>query len=284
MIRAADFDLCVYCPRLCRHVCPVAVGSGREATTPTAMMTGPWAWLAGDASASSAAATASLCTGCGACTDHCKLRRPVTDLLAEARGAASRPAQVDSPGQVEGDGDLVAVESDDRCWAEALATLVGRPVARLATHDHLGAALLDHPDAFERHALRLRERIGSRTLVASCHSVQRAAVAAGLSVRHLEELVPPPADARVHHPCKGPHLDGETAPDALACCGAEDPLLTCHPHVAREVGDEAARRLSALEAPVLSPDSRCARHLQAGGAPVHDLVDVLLSSLTEMKR
>ena len=38
MIALRDFESCAFCPKLCRHVCPVAVGTGREAATPTAMI------------------------------------------------------------------------------------------------------------------------------------------------------------------------------------------------------------------------------------------------------
>ena len=89
MPRAVDYDLCAFCPRLCRHACPVAVGSGREAATPTHVMAGVWGWLQEHRSAPEALALASLCTRCGACTDACKLARPVDDLLTEARGAAA---------------------------------------------------------------------------------------------------------------------------------------------------------------------------------------------------
>ena len=85
MIALRDFESCAFCPKLCRHVCPVAVGSGREAATPTAMMTASWAWLNEQGTAESALASAKLCVDCGACTRACKLQRPVVELLAAVR-------------------------------------------------------------------------------------------------------------------------------------------------------------------------------------------------------
>jgi ferredoxin len=103
----AELLSCVFCPRLCRHVCPVAVGSGREAATPTAMMTGVWAWTQGRASGASAFSLASLCVSCGACTSFCKLHRPVPELLAQARAEIGGLPEQAAPGRIEGGGELV---------------------------------------------------------------------------------------------------------------------------------------------------------------------------------
>jgi ferredoxin len=119
-MKPSDFESCVYCPRLCRHVCPVAAGSGGEAATPTAMMTGAWQWPRDSATAEEALESATLCTQCGACEEHCKLSRPVSALLSEAIGRI-RDAPSTPPLEVLGEGSWVAVETDERRWAEALA-------------------------------------------------------------------------------------------------------------------------------------------------------------------
>lgn len=75
------YTTCAYCPRLCRHVCPVAVATGWEAATPTAMMTVPLLHLRGLLDAREATAATSLCLACGACTAHCKNGVPVAELL-----------------------------------------------------------------------------------------------------------------------------------------------------------------------------------------------------------
>lgn len=87
---STDLETCAWCPRLCRHVCPVAVGTGRESATPTAMMTVALQARRGEVSTELAAEAASLCLSCGACTAHCKLHVPVAERLG--RPAPPRPA------------------------------------------------------------------------------------------------------------------------------------------------------------------------------------------------
>lgn len=267
-MRPGEYDLCTFCPRLCRHVCPVAVGSAREAATPTSMMSGPWMHAAGLLGATDAGALAALCTSCGACTAHCHLHRPVSDLLAEARADLLPPARAADLEEVEGDADWIAVEADDRPWAALAAARLGRPLARLRTTDHLGEALLDHPEAFAAHAAALRERVGQRALVVADLGCLRVARAAGLPALHLAELLPLLGDEPVFHPCQGPRLDGEAPPEALACCGAAPPLSIWHPEIATEVARAAVRHLDGNA--VRCPDARCATALRAAGATVRD--------------
>jgi ferredoxin len=280
---AAPYDLCAYCPRLCRHVCPVAVGTSREAATPTAMMSGPWAFARGQMEPALALAFASLCVECGACTSACKLERPVTDLLRAARAElrplaqpAKAPRIADGLSPIAGSGDRVAVESDPRAWAEALSRHLGAPVARLRTGDHLGRAILGEPGA-EAHLSALRTLVGGRRLVVSEAASAEVAAAAGLTVLHLEDLLPTAPFGPAYRPCRGPAVEGEHEPTALACCGAAGPLAEDHPGIAEELGRDQARRLGALSR--YSPDSRCARWLGACGAPLHDGVDRLLASV-----
>ncbi len=273
----AEYETCAYCPRLCRPVCPVAVGSAREAATPTAMMTGPFLAVLDALSREEAGAYAALCVSCGACTEHCKVQRPVADLLAAARQTLLDPPAPEELGEIEGAGAWVAVECDGRPWGRALARRTGRPVARFVTRDHLGEALLDSPAAFAQHARALRDRLAGRTLIVADSGCLRAAREAGLSAQHLAELVPPPELALTFHACEGPELPGEPAPDALACCGARSPLLDRHPIIAAEVAESAARRLGAQ--PCSTADARCARALRAAGAEIWDPVTSLLSSL-----
>jgi ferredoxin len=275
-MKVSDVDICAFCPRLCRHVCPTAVGSGREAATPTAMMTGVWAWLSGHVDGDVAWSNAALCTDCGACTAACKLDRPVADLLSKARGATAKAPAPPSPPDIEGDGELVAVETDGRRWAEALAARLGEPVARMRSPDELGEHLLDHDRALNDHGRNLRARIGDRTLVIASGGAWRVAQATGLRSRHLQDLAPVPADAAAFRPCTGPAPDGPGCEDALACCGAAAPLPAAHPAIAGEVGRDAAARLGG-EAHVTS-DARCANWLRAHGARVTDPVDHLLAT------
>ncbi len=273
----AEYETCVYCPRLCRPVCPVAVGSAREAATPTAMMTGPFLAVLGALPREEAAAYASLCVSCGACEEHCKVHRPVSALLSAARATLLDLPAVAPIGEIEGQSAWVAVECGERSWASALAKRLGKPIARFVSPDHLGEALLDFPDAFAVHARALRDRLAGRTLIVADGGSLRAAQAAGLSVQHLAELAPPPAREHVFHACEGPRLPGEEAPGALACCGARSPLLERHPTIAAEVAESAARRLDGLS--LCTADARCARALRAAGADILDPVSTLLTPL-----
>ena len=273
----AEYETCVYCPRLCRPVCPVAVGSARESATPSTMMSGPFLAILDTLSREDAVALASLCTSCGACTEFCRVQRPVAQLLAEARASLAAPATLDPPGEVEGMGEWVAIECDDRAWGRALARRIGRPVARFRTRDHLGEALLDHPDAFATYAALLRERLANRTVVVADLGCAAAASAAGLSVQHLSALAPPPSAGLVVHACAGPHLDGDEVPGALRCCGARAPLSTAHPTIAAEVAEGAAARLG--DTPCRTADARCGAALRAAGASVEDPVSALLRQL-----
>lgn len=275
----SDLLSCVFCPRLCRHVCPVAVGSGREAATPTAMMSGVWAWRAGHGSAASAAALASLCVSCGACTAFCKLHRPVPELLAEARAALGAAPELPAPGRIEGGGELVAVEVDGRRWAEALGRHLGRPVARFRSEDSLGAVLLSDPARFGAWARALRDRLAGRSLVVADHESLAAARASELAVVHLLELIPPlPADRLRVRTCGGPQSPGPEAPLSLACCGGGTLLRRQHPEVAAEVGRSAAARVP--EGAVCA-DGRCGAWLRAHGAEIDDPVSLLIALTAE---
>ncbi|MEC8422384.1 MAG: (Fe-S)-binding protein [Myxococcota bacterium] len=275
-MKISDVDTCAFCPRLCRHVCPVAVGTGREAGTPTSMMTGVWQWLRGHADDDTAWTHASLCTSCGACTEACKLDRPVADLLAQARAATQTPPAPPTVPTIEGTGPWVAVETDKRRWAEALADRLGEPVARLRSHDELGEQLLDHQGVLQEHGRNLRARIGDRTLVIASGGAWRVARAAGLDARHLHELAPAPRDAPSFHPCIGPAPGGPSCEDALACCGAAGPLPAAHPQIASELGRDMAARLDGI--PHVTSDARCANWLRVHGARVTDPIDHLLAN------
>lgn len=278
-LRAEELATCAWCPRLCRHVCPVAVGSARESAVPSNMALHPLRYLRGDGSLELARRAAALCVDCGACTAHCDLDQPLGALLARFRGAHSAPPPAQPLAPVEGPGELIAVESDDRRWAEALSARLGVPVARLRTGDHLGAAHLAHPLAGPEHAAALRAAVGGRALVVSEHHSLDAARAAGVAVRHLADLVPVATGGLVHHPCRGPRLPGVTAPDALACCGATAALPHEHPQLAADVARQAARRLAeaASARATCTPDSACAAALRAGGLDLRDPIDAVLS-------
>ncbi len=265
---------CALCPRLCRHVCPVAVATGREAATPTAIMTTLMRWTRGEVDPDIAGEAAALCTECGACEEACGVDQPVIDILQRAREALLAPVSVDPLQMVEGGATMVAIECDERSWAEALSGHLGRGVARLRTTDHLGVNRLDHPLSATDHLVAIRDRLGGRTAVVSCHSCARAAQAARNHTVHLQDLAPMPAEGKVHHPCHGPQLSEDRPANTPACCGASGPLRRIHPESAADLLTHAVRAIG--PAAVCSPDTRCAQHLRTAGASVTDPVTHLL--------
>ncbi len=64
---------CTYCPKLCRHVCPVSSAEGRETVTPQTKMATMRLLRGRTAIEATVEVAASLyaCTGCGACTEAC---------------------------------------------------------------------------------------------------------------------------------------------------------------------------------------------------------------------
>ncbi|MCC6994842.1 MAG: (Fe-S)-binding protein [Deltaproteobacteria bacterium] len=77
---------CTYCPKLCRHACPVAAADTREALVTQQKMQAlgelrvgrrPWT--------EDAAAPVYGCTGCGLCTRYCSHEIPVGETLLTAR-------------------------------------------------------------------------------------------------------------------------------------------------------------------------------------------------------
>jgi ferredoxin len=274
-MKPLDLESCVYCPRLCRHVCPVAVGSGRESATPTAMMTGVWRWLREESGPQEALESASLCTRCGACESHCKLNRPVSALLAEAMAQLESLPQIPTI-EIHGEGSWVALETDSRRWAAALSKHLNEPVARIENTDELGASLLDHPTLLASHLKALKSQLHDRQLMVTSHRALEIATRAGLQVHHLSHHIEAPAHERVFHPCSGPRLEGEAQPFILECCGARGPLQKHHGKIADEVAASAARELgSSLHS---CPDSICSSHLRSQGAQITDPIDWLLSA------
>ncbi len=266
---------CALCPKLCRHSCPVAVATGREASTPTAIMTTLLRWHRDEVEPEQARLAATLCTNCGSCETTCGIEQPVIKILREVRAQLVEPMAAKPLQKVEGGATYVAIECDDRNWAAALAAHLGRGVARLQTHDHLGADRLDHPQSATEHLVGLRDRLGGRVAIVSCHRCESAVKAAGIDTLHLQTLCPMPISGTIHHPCHGPRLEGDTPASALACCGASGPLRHTHPEAAMDVKAQAVLRLGTDSA--CSPDTQCAQHLRSGGLNVIDPVSHLLT-------
>ncbi len=86
---AREFAYCAYCPKLCRHACPVANAERRESVIPGAKMAA--AHMMRESILPMNSEYASLfyaCNGCGLCTEYCEHDIPVFRALYRARAEA----------------------------------------------------------------------------------------------------------------------------------------------------------------------------------------------------
>ncbi|MGM0574545.1 MAG: (Fe-S)-binding protein [Myxococcota bacterium] len=93
--------LCLYCPSLCHHACPVARVEGRDTVTPWALMSLVHHVAHGQVRLTGDVAESWYhCTGCRACTEACAWDNDVEDVLVAARQYAvshgARPFPTDS--------------------------------------------------------------------------------------------------------------------------------------------------------------------------------------------
>lgn len=245
---------CALCPRLCRFACPVANATGREAAVPGNIAGVLLAWSRGTVDDALAREAALLCSDCGRCQQVCHLHRPLPDLIAEAR-ATLAPMAVSPIGAVEGVGELVAIETDERAWAPALSSRMGAPVARLRTSDALGGEAR-RAAGWESRRDALRAQLQGRTAVVAHGAAARALAEAGVSWRWLHDVIGVVATPG----CVG---------GALTCCGGADAVQSGHP-------DDAARLASRWGGEAVLADARCGAHLKARGRKVVDVIDQLL--------
>ena len=88
---ARQLDDCTFCPKMCRHACPVSTASGRETYIPQAKMAllgrlrrgnAPWTTEATD--------PLWACTGCRHCTEYCEHGNEPGLVLLAGRAAAQK--------------------------------------------------------------------------------------------------------------------------------------------------------------------------------------------------
>ncbi len=245
---------CALCPRLCRFACPVANGTSREAAVPGTIAGVLLAWSRGTVDNAIAREAALLCSDCGRCQHVCHLHHPLPDLIAEAR-ASLAPVVVSGIGSVEGEGALVAIETDDRAWSAALASRLGEPVAKLRTPDALGGEAR-RAQGWEARRDSLRAQLKGRTAVVAHGAAARVLDEAGVTWRWLHDALGVPAAPS----CVG---------GALTCCGGADALQTGH-------SADATRLASRWGVDGILADARCGAHLKAKGRVVVDVIDQLL--------
>lgn len=204
---ARQLDYCTYCPKMCRHACPVASASARETFTPQAKMNALNQLRLGRTNWNQEA-TESMwaCTGCRQCTTYCehgnepglvllagrstarKQGSPHPNLQNYAARFRTRDARLSAELK-----KLVAKDrrSDDAVvgympGCDAIGKSPGDVFAALALFDRLGAGhvrIVDigstcggYPliaagelDAFRQHAARVATALNRfRTLVVNC--------------------------------------------------------------------------------------------------------------------
>ncbi len=107
---------CAFCPRLCRHACPVAVATGMEAAVPSNIFALIHAAQQEGGDVAVATAAASLCLGCGACTSACAVEVPVAERLRAWRAAHGEAPAAEGVGEVTGKGEPVLVGDASRAF------------------------------------------------------------------------------------------------------------------------------------------------------------------------
>ncbi|HEY0476139.1 MAG TPA: (Fe-S)-binding protein [Kofleriaceae bacterium] len=155
---ARQLDDCTFCPKMCRHACPVSTASGRETYIPQVKMDrlnqlrlgrGPWTTEATD--------PLWACTGCRHCTMYCDHGNEPGLVLFSGRAAAvargvSHPALAGYPERFRA--------REQRLSAELAATFA----PRLATQGEIGywpgCDAIDKGASDIAAALALFDRVG----------------------------------------------------------------------------------------------------------------------------
>ncbi len=205
---AKQLDYCSYCPKMCRHACPVTTASGKETWTPQAKMDrlnwlrrGRLAWTAEHADPLWA------CTSCRHCTAYCdhgnepglvlvagraaavergaghpalagwgdRFRARDERLVARTREAFGRTGRLAAEGQVGFWPGCDAIDKGAADVAAALAVFdrIGLDHVKLvdAPQSCAGYPLLaaGHPELFRWHASRVAQSLRPfRTVVINC--------------------------------------------------------------------------------------------------------------------
>jgi Fe-S oxidoreductase len=89
--RETSLTYCTYCPKLCRHTCPVSNATAKETLTPRDKMATMRLISVGDAPRTVEQSEPLYgCTGCGACTDFCLHKVEPAQILFRGRAEAER--------------------------------------------------------------------------------------------------------------------------------------------------------------------------------------------------
>ena len=270
---SAQPDTCALCPRLCRHRCPVALATGLESATPTAIMSTIVMARHGDSTTVGQAID--LCTRCGECEVACGVDQPVVALLDAARITHQSPMTPWEPPQIQGEEDHVAILCSGTDWTEMFEQRYNIKLCRLTTHDHLGELHFIRPDTKPDLLKKLKETLGEKTAITTCNTCLSILLEAGCNALHISRFVGDETRIPRWRTCQC--KPGQGVRTEVNCCGARAPLITSHPEVAQMVANDLRRRLDGQA--VYIEDSRCSAHLKAAGTQVVDPIDRL--SITE---
>jgi fumarate reductase (CoM/CoB) subunit B len=197
-----SLSYCTYCPKLCRHVCPVSNAEAKETLVPQTKMATLRVLRHEARRDEDSFAPIYGCTGCGACTDVCLHKVAVGASLFQGREQAERegrghPALADFPRRFDAHSKKAQAEIRARvpaarrpleaqvvflagCEAPELAATMVQLCDRIGA-EYVGIADGDdacggypllaagHLDAFRMHAERVaRQHAGSARLVVHC--------------------------------------------------------------------------------------------------------------------
>lgn len=243
-------DVCPFCPRLCRHVCPVVGATAKESATPTAIATVLRLEEQGKLSAAHVEAALGLCNGCGACARHCAVD---ADLPGLVRSRRPMPVPARLP-VLPGAGQPVRVRVGE---GESVGVVVYSPDA--LGHANIAAGDRDHARRVARHFVGRRVATDSNAVAEVIRAASRALPGSGIEL----DLDRPRPGSSHFVTC----WEGATGTDGqLACCGAREGFERSNPDVASAMAQEVVRRTAGE--PTVCSDGHCAAWLRAHGGQV----------------
>ncbi len=254
-------DTCALCPKLCRHVCPVAVATSLESATPTSIMGEIMLVNRRFETDNTAHEAVDLCTRCGKCEEFCGVDQPVVSLLDDARTRLQAAPPKWVPPKIVGHSPTVAVVCGDQDWSKPLEGLTSQKMAVLATSDHLGELHRIRTDTRSEVIAAIEKLMQGRTAITSCGSCRKALDDASVpteSITMVSQTLPPLPTWRTCHCMPGPSVN-----TVVKCCGARSPLINSNPKISNKIAEEVGRRLDGQA--IFVPDTRCAAHLKQSG-------------------